>query len=181
MNDGPDLRLVSWWNLPQTTAADWAHAAGDIARAAAVAAPGELFGDLARVCAGLVGWKLFTVLAIDHRQRLARRFYTSDPASYPIGGAKSFYGSELGATAFTDGRAFIARDHQELTRVFPDHELISRLGCGAALNVPVRHHGRVVGSVNILDVPNSYSESDAALIGPLAQYCAATLAEIAVG
>jgi len=35
-----------------------------------------------------VGLKLFTVLLFDAKTGLARRFYTSDPASYPVAGSK---------------------------------------------------------------------------------------------
>ncbi len=172
------LTFLPWWDLPQPTDPAWAQAAGRVARAAAVSDPDTLFTTLAQACADLVGWRLFTVLAIDHRQGLARRAYTSDPDAYPVGGSKPFRGSELGDTAFTDGRAFIAHTPDELARVFPDHQTIIGLGCGSALNIPVRNHGQVLGSVNLLDQPMHYQPSHAAVVGPLAQLTAATLSEV---
>lgn len=175
MTTAAPLRLVPWWELPQPTDVSWALAAGRVARAAAVGASDVLFAALAEVCAQVAGWRLFTVLVVDHDHGLARRVHTSDPAVYPMGGGKPFAGSELGDTAFVDGRAFIAETPAELERVFPDHETIVALGCGAALNVPVRHRGEVIGSVNLLDEPMAYRTDAAAAVGPLAQFTAATL------
>lgn len=119
-------------------------------------------------CRDVAGWRLFTVLAVDDNEGVLRRVHTSDPAQYPVGGRKFFRGSEFGDTVLADGRAFLAHDPDELARVFPDHETITRLGCGSALNVPVRHRGRVLGSANLLDRADTYTPQHAAAIGPLA-------------
>ena len=177
-NDPEQVRLIPWWELSPPATASWSRAIGAVARAAATSAsPDELFGAIADACQAAVGWRLLTVLLVDADQELVRRAYTSHPDAYPVGGTKSTAGSDL-AALFSDGRASLMTSPVELARVFPDHELIASLGCGAAMNIPVGHHGAVLGSVNILGEAGSYAPEHTAAAGPLAQYAAATLRDL---
>jgi hypothetical protein len=179
MTEETGLPLVRWWDLPQPTEPAWAAAAGALARVVGVATePDDVFTALTDACRVVVGWRLATVLFIDGDQGRVRRAWTSDPESYPTGGTKELGNSELARTVFTDGRATLLRDPADLARAFPDHELIASLGCGAAMNIPIRHRGVVLGSVNLLDAAGSYEEADTAKVGPLAQYVAATLRDV---
>ena len=49
--------------------------------------------------------------------------------------------------------------HAHLRDVFPDHEKIEALGLGAAINIPVFVCGKMLGTVNLLDVNNRYSSA----------------------
>ncbi|MFT4262043.1 MAG: GAF domain-containing protein [Nocardioides sp.] len=177
-SDAGPVRLIPWWELPQPVTASWAGAIAGVARAAATAtAPTELFDAIAHACQAVAGWRLLTVLLVDPERQLVRRTYTSNPDAYPVGGTKSTAGSDL-AAFLSDGRASLMRTPAELARMFPDHELIASLGCGAAMNVPVQHHGVVLGSVNVLGEAGAYEPAQVAAVGPVAQYAAATLREL---
>ena len=169
------VELIPWWELPKPVSALWSSAIGSVAHAAATAVEADEFFDaLADASRSVVGWNLLTVLVVDAERELVRRAYTSHPDAYPVGGTKSTAGSPLTAV-FADGRASLMRGAADLAEVFSDHELIASLGCGAAMNIPVRHRGVVLGSVNILGEVGTYGPEQTAAAGPLAQYAAATL------
>lgn len=104
------------------------------------------------------GHKLFTVLVIDRERGLIHRLYTSDPATYPGGGVKpllregGFFKQVVQA-----GDSRICRNREECRAAFFDHELIERLGCESAINVPIRHKGETMGSLNLLHESEWYT------------------------
>ncbi len=53
----------------------------------------------------------------------------------------------------------VCRDRQDVTRAFPDHDLILSLGCESAVNVPVRWDGRTLGALNLLHEAGHYGEA----------------------
>ena len=54
------------------------------------------------------------------------------------------------------GEIFVANTVPEFAIYFPDHALIESLGCGSALNIPVKTD-TVIGTVNILDAAHYFS------------------------
>jgi hypothetical protein len=44
--------------------------------------------------------------------------------------------------------------------VFFDHALIASLGCASVLNLPVKHDGRILGTINLLHEEAWYEEGD---------------------
>lgn len=103
------------------------------------------------------GHRLFTVLAIDSSLAACRRLYTSDPVAYPCGGTKPLpHDSEFFREVVQGGRARICADQEACRRAFPDHALIDSLGCRSAVNVPIRHGGRTLGSLNLLHEAHWY-------------------------
>jgi hypothetical protein len=106
------------------------------------------------------GHKLFTVLAIDVVRKESRRMYTSAPEQYPCQGTKPLRtASDFYRRVFLAGEPRICRDRNECRAAFPDHDLIESLGCGSAVNVPVRWNGVTLGSLNLLHEEGWYGES----------------------
>ena len=122
--------------------------------AAALAGPHQPQSALAaldELLRGHPGHKLFTVLLVDAGNGVSRRIYTSDPVAYPCGGTKPLRRStEFYKKVLVAGEARICRTPDECRAAFPDFDLIAELGCGSALNFPVRFNGASLGSLNLL-------------------------------
>lgn len=104
-----------------------------------------------------VGAKLFTVTTVDLGRAEARRLYTSDPASYPVSGAKPIVVDPWYELVIVGHQSFVANTLDEISGHFPDYALIGRLGCGSVINLPVLLAGSVVATVNCLDVEHHYT------------------------
>lgn len=101
-------------------------------------------------CAAL-GTILFTVTTVDRANALARRAYTSHPAEYPAQGTKPMERDEWFALCIEAGEPYIANTPEEFSAHFFDHALITSMGLGSVINIPVRNDaGVVVATVNLL-------------------------------
>src|SRR6478609_5497923 len=79
------------------------------------------------------GHRLFTVLLIDWDRFENRRIYTSDPVTYPCGGAKPLRPeSGFFRQLVVHGQARVCPDRESCRLAFPDYRLIESLGCGSA-------------------------------------------------
>lgn len=144
--------------------------------------PGPSLRALEAVARETVGAKLFTVMAYDPATAMAHRLHTSDPAAYPVSGAKPLPAGPWSATVIEDRLPFVANTIEAIAEVFPDHELIDSLGCRSVVNVPVTFDGRVIGTVNLLHEAGFYTPArvDAAMgLRPCATL--ALLAALAAG
>ncbi|WP_424965303.1 GAF domain-containing protein [Dinoroseobacter sp. S375] len=103
-----------------------------------------------------IGGRLFTITVLDRDAGLARRAYSSHPEAYPVSGTKPMAQGAWTDMVVARGEVFVANSVAEFAIYFPDHALIESLGCGAALNVPIRN-GPVIGTVNVLDVAGAFS------------------------
>jgi hypothetical protein len=120
--------------------------------------PNAVFAAFHRAAQDLCGSKLFTVTVLDADAGLARRAYSSHPAHYPTSGTKPIQANDWSAQVIGRGETFVANSTPEFAIYFADHALINALGCEAAMNVPVTDEaGRVVGTVNILDVAGHFT------------------------
>ena len=77
------------------------------------------------------------------------RLYSSNPTAYPPGGRKPKQGTPWGDAVLDRGEVFIAADVEGVRKAFSDHALLAQLGISAILNIPIRHHGRVLGTMNL--------------------------------
>ena len=77
------------------------------------------------------------------------RVYSSNISAYPLAGRKPKQGTPWGAAVLDRGEVFIAADAEGVRAAFSDHALISQLGISSILNVPLRHRGRVLGTMNV--------------------------------
>lgn len=116
-----------------------------------------------------VGVRLFTVLAWDEGTSALHRVYSSHPVEYPTGGQKVFpREAPWIRQVVMEQQPYLGRDPAAVAAVFEDHDLITSLGCGAVVNVPVVDNGRTLGVLNLLDAQGSYSEDSVSAAVPLA-------------
>jgi hypothetical protein len=108
--------------------------------------PDQVYADLHRA----IGGRLFTTTVLDRKAGLARRVYTSHPETYPVSGTKPMAQGDWTAQVVERGEVFVANTVAEFAKYFPDHAVIESLGCGSALNIPIKNN-QVIGTVNILD------------------------------
>lgn len=109
----------------------------------------DVFADLHARCAAL-GTRLFTVTALDDAALLHRRLYTSHPVEYPVSGTKPLDKDGWYDACVAARRTFVANTPPEFARYFFDHALITSLGLGSCINIPVAGDGPVLGTVNLL-------------------------------
>lgn len=109
----------------------------------------EIFADLNTRCAAL-GTRLFTVTALDDRAGVHRRVYTSHPVEYPASGTKPLDKDGWYDACVAAQKTFVANTAPEFARYFFDHALITSLGLGSCINIPVADGGPVLGTVNLL-------------------------------
>ena len=124
---------------------------------AAATEPGTAYGALHRLTDALVGAKLFTVMTVDMQAMLARRAYTSHADSYPTSGTKPVEMNAWFEVVHGRHETFVANALAEIATVFPDHELIGSLGCGAVVNLPVILQGELVATMNALHEAGHYT------------------------
>lgn len=105
----------------------------------------------------LIGAKLFTVMTVDMATELASRSYTSDPKNYPTSGTKPITRNSWFNQVHDGHEMFVANTLADIADVFPDHELIGSLGCGAVINLPVIHKGELIATANMLDAAHHYT------------------------
>lgn len=141
----------------------------------------QAYADLHAACAAL-GTRLFTVTTQDIAAGLARRAYTSHPVEYPVSGTKPLTRDGWYDFCIGGQQTFVANTAPEFARYFFDHELITSLGLGSCINVPVVHHGQVLGTVNLLAEEQHFTPARlAAYHALIAQAHDALVAEMARG
>ena len=97
------------------------------------------------------GTRLFTVTVMDDPGQLTHRAYTSHPVEYPVSGTKPITRDGWYDQCITARQTFVANTTPEFARYFFDHALITSLGLGSCINVPIfAPEGQVLGTVNLL-------------------------------
>lgn len=101
-------------------------------------------------CAAL-GTRLFTLSILDRAQGLSRRAYTSHPTEYPAQGTKPMLDDAWFDHCIRRAHPFLANTPAEFEQHFFDHALITSMGLGSALNIPLPDaSGTIVATVNLL-------------------------------
>lgn len=117
----------------------------------------RVFAKLHHDCAAL-GTRLFTITALDEKAQVFRRAYTSHPVEYPVSGTKPMTKDKWHDDCIGRRQTFVANTPPEFAKYFFDHELITSLGLGSCINIPVHNgHGPVVGTVNLLAETGHFS------------------------
>ena len=93
--------------------------------------------------------RLFTVMRYLPETVEVERLYSSNPSAYPPGGRKPKQGTPWGDVVLDRGEVFIAADAEGVRAAFSDHALLSQMGIGAIMNIPIRFGGRVLGTMNL--------------------------------
>lgn len=117
----------------------------------------EAFGALQALTQAVVGVKLFTFMSVDMEAEVARRAYTSDPASYPVSGTKPIRYDAWFDLVHKAREYFVANTLADIARVFPDYDLIGSLGCGSVVNMPVILGDLLIGTLNMLHEEQYYT------------------------
>lgn len=139
------------------------------------------YDTLHAACAAL-GTRLFTVTTQDEAAGLARRAYTSHPAEYPVSGTKPLTQDGWYDHCITGRQTFVANTTPEFARYFFDHALITSLGLGSCINIPVISGDRVLGTVNLLAEEQHFTPSRLAAYETLVKaHHAALVAEMTKG
>lgn len=122
-------------------------------------------------CAAL-GTRLFTVTVMDEATHLTHRAYTSHPLQYPVSGTKPIIRDGWYAHCIAARQVFVANTTPEFARYFFDHALITSLGLGACINVPLfAAAGPVLGTVNLLAEEHHFTQEKLAAYRALINGC----------
>jgi hypothetical protein len=132
------------------------------ARSNESADPIEVYRAVERIAAETIGWRLFTVLRYVESAQAVERVYSSDEKAYPVGGRKPLDKITASHGAMERGEVFLAGTKEDVRKAFFDHELIFSLGITAILNVPIRHAGRRLGTVNLCGEEGMYGPAEIA-------------------
>ncbi|RVV96814.1 GAF domain-containing protein [Mesobaculum littorinae] len=124
----------------------------------------EAFDALCALTKATVGAKLFTVMTSDTDAMVARRAYTDDAENYPTSGEKPIELNRWFDQVLTRQEAFVSNTLADIDTVFPDAELIGKLGCGSVVNLPLIIGGKVVATMNILHEEGYYTPERVAQI-----------------
>ena len=119
---------------------------------------------LAEYSIALNGHKLFTVMTVDMDAGLARRIFSDHPAEYPVTGTKPIHRDAWFDIVHGEKRSFVANTINDISKVFPDFELIKSLGCGSVINLPVVLRSNLVATINLLHVEHHYTAERVTLL-----------------
>ena len=119
--------------------------------------PRAVFAALETITKESVGAILFTAMTHDTDAMRSLRVYSGNEAAYPLGGWKPLREGPWKSTVLDGKRPFSALTIEEIAVVFPDWPLIQSLGCESAMNLPVIVAGKVIGTLNLLDVKGHYT------------------------
>lgn len=140
-----------------------------------------IYDTLHQACAAL-GTRLFTVTVQDLARDVARRAYTSHPVEYPVSGTKPLTRDGWYDHCITGQKTFVANTTPEFAKYFFDHALITSLGLGSCVNIPVVDSGHVLGTVNLLAEEHHFTpEKLTAYAALVTQHHTALAAEMAKG
>ena len=137
------------------------------------------YTGLHHACTAL-GTILFTVTVLDPARDLCWRAYTSHPFEYPTQGTKPLTHDAWHAQVITRRETFVANTPAAFEKVFFDHALITSLGLGSAVNMPVADaSGTVLATVNLLAEAGHFTDEKLAAYQMLvADHCGAILATL---
>lgn len=114
------------------------------------------YATLHQACADL-GTILFTVTVLDPARDLCWRAYTSHPVEYPTQGTKPLTHDAWHDQVIARRETFVANFPAAFEKVFFDHALITSLGLGSAVNIPVADaSGVVLATINLLAEPQHF-------------------------
>ena len=122
-------------------------------------------------CAAL-GTRLFTVTVMDDATHLTHRAYTSHPVEYPVSGTKPIIRDGWYDQCIAARQVFVANTAPEFARYFFDHALITSLGLGSCINIPIfAAMGPVLGTVNLLAEDHHFTPDKLAAYSVLINGC----------
>jgi hypothetical protein len=130
--------------------------------------------------AAVVGHRLCT-MQVHYAGGEAERVYSNVPQHYAVGGRKLASNAPRMRELMQHGKPILIRTEEELRASYPDHAGASALGCGSAMNTPVRWRGRTLGQVNLMHQSGWYTEDDLPLVRSFAQFAVPAFLLLAEG
>lgn len=126
---------------------------------------------ISRVLEDAFGHRLFTALVYLQADQLMKRLYTSDESISPLGGFKATGSGPWSRHVLEQGRVYVGRDEDDVRSVFSEAPMLIERGLQSVFNLPVRHEGRVIGSLNLLSHRHAYDQADHDLAAVIAGLC----------
>jgi GAF domain-containing protein len=111
--------------------------------------PMEIFRAVHEVAASTIGFGLFTIMSYDAQHEEVERVYTNMPDVYPVGGRKKKRGTPWAKQILHDLKPFRAETPQGIRDAFDDHAVITGMGLGSILNIPIAYDGVCIGTMNL--------------------------------
>lgn len=130
--------------------------------------PAATLRALDAALAASIGHRLCT-MQVHYAGGEAERVYSNLPDAYPVGGRKLASNAPRMRELMLHGQPILIRDEAELRASYPDHAGATALGCGSAMNTPVRWRGRTLGQINLMHQAGWYTEEDLPLVRSFAQ------------
>ena len=149
-------RIVTTPSVPQTL--DISHLE-HLARAMRLnGQPAALFRAVHEVAASAIGFRLLTIMSYDAGRGEVERVYTNMPEVYPIGGRKKKHGTAWARQVLHDLEPFRAETPQGILEAFDDHTVMTGMGLGSILNIPIAYNGVCIGTMNLTHQEGWYTE-----------------------
>ena len=123
-----------------------------VAAMAGTNASNAAFKALRQLAYDILELKQFTVMSVDQERGVAARIFSDDPVPYPVGGEKPILDTIWTETVLGRQETFVGNTIEDLAEVFPDWEKIRSLGLESCLNLPIIVGGKVLGTLNCLNV-----------------------------
>jgi hypothetical protein len=111
--------------------------------------PTEIFRAVHAVAERTVGLRLFTIMSYDAAHLEVERVYTNMPDVYPTGGRKQKQGTAWASQVLLNLKPFRAETQQGIRDAFDDHAVMTGMGLGSILNIPIAYDGVCVGTMNM--------------------------------
>ena len=130
--------------------------------------PMEIFRAVHAVVECTIGFSLFTIMSYDAQRLEVQRVYTNMPDVYPTGGRKQKQGTAWASQVLLDLKPFRAETPQGIQAAFEDHAVMTGMGLGSILNIPIAYDGVCVGTMNMTHSEGWYTarhEQTGLLIG----------------
>lgn len=124
------------------------------------------------------GHILFTALVFDATNGRMRRIHSNREDVSPLGGSKAVTESPWVRRVLREGSIYVGSTREDIKSVFSEHTQLAAIGCDSVLNIPVRHEGVTVGTLNLLDKAGHYDAASHAAALVFAQFAAAPMAKI---
>ena len=138
--------------------------------------PKAIFATVEQIARKVIGFRLFTIMCFDAGRFEVERLHSNMPDVYPLYGRKKKHGSLWGEHTLRDLKPFRATTPDGIRLAFDDHKVITGMGLGSILNIPVAYDGRCVGTINMTHVEGWYTAGHEEIGLLLAAFIAAPLA-----
>ena len=97
-----------------------------------------------------IGYKLLTFMIFNNNHKFAKRIYSSNKKTYPLGKSKKLPDNFWAVMTVKRKKSFVGNNKKEIEKYFYDHKIITSLGCESILNQVVKFNNETIGTINIL-------------------------------